>query len=400
MRVLHVIPSLALAHGGPSRAMRLIERAMREQGLDSETATTDDNGLGGRDERPLGISLLEDGACRRYFRKTVDPYKVSLAFARWIGRHAGDYDLIHIHALFSFTSTIAALAARRASVPYVIRPLGTLAAYGMAQRRPGLKRLSMTLLERRILRDAAAVHFTSEMEQREAATLGLEFNGAIIPLAAVLEGDAASGETALLERFRALRNRSYVLFLSRLDPKKNVEGLLESIRLCSSELPDTCLLIAGGGASNYVEELQTRADRLGIGERVIWAGHLEGDMKAAAFAGAELFVLPSYSENFGIAAAEALVAGLPVVLGKGVALSSIAVSLGAGVVVEPEPEAIAKALRSYLLDPESRARASANAKSLAAREFSLEMMGARLVDLYENILAASDRKWPGEQVDA
>ena len=129
LKVLHVIPSLAAAHGGPSRALRLIERALQDRGVNVETATTDDDGAAGSNGAQLGMLLNEGGAHRRYFRRTTRPYKVSIAFGRWILGHVQDYDLIHIHALFSFTSTIAAHAARRAGVPYVLRPLGSLNRY-------------------------------------------------------------------------------------------------------------------------------------------------------------------------------------------------------------------------------------------------------------------------------
>jgi glycosyltransferase involved in cell wall biosynthesis len=394
VKILHVIPSLSLVHGGPSRALPLIERALRERGVTVETATTDDDGPGRHLHRPLGLAVEEDGSTRYYFRKTSDAYKVSLSLAHWLRAHVRDYDLLHVHALFSHASIAAARAARGAGVPYVIRPLGTLAKYGMARRRPGLKRLSLRLIEAPLLRDAATAHFTSAMERDEAAALGVPMRSTVIPLA--LEPLPAANPEDLLAAFPVLRGRRWAIFLSRLDPKKNVEGLLRAIALCAGDLPEMLWLLCGDGEPGYQRRLQELAARLGIAERVVWTGRIDGARKAAALAQAELFVLPSHSENFGIAAAEAMQAGLPVVLGKGVAVSELAVEQGAGVAIEPEPTAIAAALRGYLLDPTSRARAATNAKSLAEREFSLDAMGARLASLYQTILIAPDRKWPGD----
>lgn len=384
MRVLHVIPSISAAHGGPSRAIRLIEQALREQGIAVDTATTDD---------PPGHARPRGPEAGTYsFRRDVGAYKVSVSLARWLFAHAGDYDLVHIHALFSFSSTIAAWAARRAGVPYVIRPLGTLAPYGMTRRRPWLKRLSLLLVEGPILRRAAAVHFTSVMERDEAVALGLRLRQAVIPLAVLPLPAVGPGE--LDSRFPQLRGRSWVLFLSRLAPKKNVEALLRAVATCRMEFPEQRWLIAGDGDPAYVASLHALATDLGVADVVVWAGHLEGAEKSAALSGADLYVLPSYSENFGIAAAEALIAGLPLVLGKGVALAGLVEQNGAGRSVEPVPEAIAAAMVAYLRDPAGRANAGVNAARLATREFSITSMGTRLGRLYETILAAQDSNQP------
>ena len=96
LRVLQVIPSVSLVHGGPSRAVRLIGRALRGQGVATEIATTDDEGPGRRTECPLGVVIEADGETCRYFRKNTDSYKVSMPLARWLFEHARDYDLIRI----------------------------------------------------------------------------------------------------------------------------------------------------------------------------------------------------------------------------------------------------------------------------------------------------------------
>ena len=416
MRVLHVIPSLSLVHGGPSRAMRLIEQALIAQGIAVETATTDDDGPGRRmmivspasqtndvggpppgrlifDEadrgggaaptnsssRPISIEPL-----RHYFPKRLEFYKVSPGFARWMFRHVRDYDLVHIHALFSFTSVMAAWAARWKGVPYVVRPLGTLNQYGVTQRRPWLKQASLKLIEGPILRHAAAVHFTAEAEKVEAESLGIPMRGVVIPLG--IEPAQQGEASVLLARFPALKDCRLLLFLSRLDPKKNVEGLLKAYGLCSKAFPDTRLVIAGDGEASYVSSLKKLAGDLGLTDRVVWLGHVGGEQKAAALAAAQVFVLPSFSENFGIAAAEALMAGLPCVLGKGVAIAAEVAEAGAGLSVEPNPESIAQGLRTVLSDDTLRASMAGRAAELAREKYSVDAMGLGLVRLYEGIV--------------
>jgi glycosyltransferase involved in cell wall biosynthesis len=387
VRVLHIIPSVAPAHGGPSRAIVLIENALGVLGLSVTTATTDDDGPGRHMTCTINRPVVNGLTTRWYFHKDTEFYKLAWSFLPWVKAQVTRFDVVHIHALFSFTSIVAAWAARRAGVPYIIRPLGTLTNYGRTQRRPWLKRLSLKWIEGPLLRDAAVVHFTSLDEQREAAECGVPMRGVVIPLG--IEAAAVKDDTLLRllrSRYSALQGSSYLLYLSRLDPKKNVEGLLRAFAQCSGQLPNTKLLIAGNGEPEYVASLAALANVLRLDKQVIWAGHIQGDLKASALAGAQLFVLPSYSENFGIAAAEALMAGLPCVLGHGVAISHDVVAAGAGVAVQTDPTSIAAGLMQVLSDPVKHARMTVNAATLARSKYSAQAMGVNLVQLYLGLL--------------
>ncbi|MBK8742606.1 MAG: glycosyltransferase [Betaproteobacteria bacterium] len=372
--------------------MKLMERALTSQGIEVETATTDDDGYGCRDGVHGRDPSRENGVIRRYFPLRLRLYKVSPAFATWIHKHVRDYDLLHIHSLFSFTSTFAAIAARRSGTPYIIRPLGTLNSYGVSQRRPWLKRLSLFLVDASILRNASAVHFTSEAERLEAGRLGIPMRGAVVPLG--VDVGLPVEASIFLEKFPQLRHGQRILFLSRLDPKKNVEGLLRAFSLCRREMRHVSLVIAGDGPSDYVARLKARSIELGLSESVLWTGHLDGELKSSAFAAADVFVLPSFSENFGIAAVEALMAGLPCVLGRGVALAAKVAEAKAGLLVEPTAESIAQGLSRILTDEPGRKAMAANAVSLARNAYSIEAMGAGLASLYERLVSPAGKKNP------
>jgi glycosyltransferase involved in cell wall biosynthesis len=145
-------------------------------------------------------------------------------------------------------------------------------------------------------------------------------------------------------------------------------------------------MIAGAGTSEYVAQLRNLAAQLGIADRVLWAGHIDGDLKAAAFARADVFALPSFSENFGIAAAEALAAGLPSVLGRGVAIAGEVADAGAALVVDADPASIAAALSHLLRDDALRAGMASAASRFAQKNYSIAAMGQALNKLYSAVL--------------
>ena len=184
LRVLHVITSLSKSQGGPAVALPLLARALFKTGVDVTIVTTDDDGRGRRLPVPLGKPVTNaDGASVLYFPKQTEFYRFSWGLTRWLWRHVRDFDVVHIHALFTYTSTAAARIARWRGVPYVVRPLGVLNRWGMENRRRRLKRWSTRIVELPILRGAARIHYTSQQERQEAASAGAgELPSVIIPL--------------------------------------------------------------------------------------------------------------------------------------------------------------------------------------------------------------------------
>jgi len=382
LRVLHVIPSVSPRDGGPTRAIGIIERALREAGVEVTTLTTDHElDLQGTSCAPAATN----GVRRIYAHKSLDPYKVAPGLVPRLIEAVQTHDVVHIHALFSFASTAAAWVARRRRVPYVVRPLGTLGGYGIRTRRRWLKLLSMALIEGPILRRAAAVHFTSRAEHEEACALGLPMRGVVIPLGI----DADVGPPAAPMTHVALAGRRAILFLSRLDPKKNVAALIDAVASSPMLRRSCALILAGTGEPRYVASLKARAAAAGLSDLTVWLGHVEGAQKRAAFAAADVFVLPSFSENFGIAAIEALLAGVPCVLGKGVAVAREVEEAGAGLAIAPEPPAIARALEFLLGDEGVRSGMSAAGAAFASREYSAQTMARRLLALYGEIRRCS-----------
>lgn len=367
-------------------------RALRDVHFEVTVATTNDDGPGKRLDVPTERDLqFEDtGAKCIFFQKQTELYKYSRPLGRWLHAHAGEFDVLHIHALFSYSSFAGSRAARRAKRPYIIRPLGVLNRWGMTHRRPLLKSISARLIEAPILRSAAAIHFTTEAEQREAAAahpLISKRPAFVIPLPV---SPMSAPPQQALEDFRKRLGLSsdtpVVLFLSRLDRKKGLELLLSAFALTIQRRPEVALVIAGSGDAEYTQSLHAHAQRLGVLRNVVWTGMLKGADKIAAFHTAAAFVLASHSENFGIAAAEAMTAGLPVILTPGVALSTDVDRAGAGIVVPADENRLAEAIMLVLSDSTEHARLAAAARAFAKETFSPTVVAQHLKHQYERIV--------------
>ncbi len=385
MRILHVIPSVGARHGGPSVALRLMAEGQAAAGQQVTVATTDDN-AGDRLSVPYARPINEAGVTFYYFPRQLRFYTVSGPLQRWLDAEVRNFDVVHIHALFSFSSTVSARAAGRASVPYIVRPLGTLAPYGMRQH-ARLKRISFALIEGRLLKKASAIHCTSQQEADQIRVAGVQSRIEIIPLGLVLNDAELLRSAAWLQtRAPHLVGRRIVLFLARLDPKKGLELLLEAFAGLHAQRNSVALVVAGTGPGDYTTQLEQAAQSLGINGNVFWAGHLDDTEKRGAFQAADLFVLPSQAENFGIAAVEALAAGVPVVLSDQVGVHDAVTRAGAGLVVSREVGLLRAAIDRLLGDDALRAQQARNARTLARTHFSQDAMTQRLLALYQSLL--------------
>jgi len=382
VRVLHVIPAIAARYGGPSAAVVAMSRALAACGVESMIATTDADG---GERLPVSTDAVTswDGVPAIFFRNDFsESFKYSSSLAAWLSSHVADFDLAHIHGVFSHACIAAASACRRASVPYIVRPLGQLAPWSLGQK-PLRKRLLLALGADTMLRRAARIHFTSLEEQRGAeTTLGLT-EGFVVPLGIDPELVAAPAIQP------AERNRNpYILALSRIHPKKNLESLIRAFVRASDDASVTwTLVIAGTGDASYVDDLRQLVAGLGAEDRVRFPGWVDGQGKRELVAGASLFVLCSKHENFGIAVLEALAAGVPAIVSPQVDLSVDVERAAAGWVVDAGDDALAETLSRALSDAADRASRGSAARELA-RGFAWPMIASRLLQQYESIAVA------------
>jgi glycosyltransferase involved in cell wall biosynthesis len=386
MKVLHVIPSLGPLRGGPSFSVPAMVRGLARAGIEVHIATTDDNGPGHLDV-PLGKPVVQDGVTHWYFRRQVQLYAVSLPLTSWLIRHVRNYDLVHIHALFSYATLPATLCAILNHKPYIIRPLGTLNRWGRQQRRPRLKKLSFHMLERHILARANAVHFTSEQEHNQAKELNIPMKPVIVPLGITpIPVDELPAPGMFRTRYPHFAGKTLLMFLGRLDRIKGLELLLPAFAHVRESRPDVALILAGKGAQEYEDYLKTMVRSLGIEQDVAFPGFLSGEQKQAALVDSDMFILPSSFESFSIATIEAMDAGLPVIISDQVGIAHEVGRAGAGIVVPCNQERLADAIMQLVTDSSEQQRLAANGRKLVQEHFSLDATTRALVDVYQKII--------------
>lgn len=385
VRALHVISSVAAREGGPAVAIRGMTAALAERGVEVTVATTDADGRG-RLDVPLDTPVVEHDVAYRYFARSLPGrYRFSLPLARWLEDNVARFDVVHVHGVWEWASVPGCRVARRKRVPYVLRTLGMLDPWSLSVRR-WKKAPYYRAIERAHLQHAAAIHTTAQAEADAIAALGFGERARVIPLG------VSAPPTAPRPRPNGSSGRVRLAFLARLHPKKGLPLLLEAMATAVALGYDLELEVIGDGDPAYLSELRERSR--GLGDRVHFAGHLSGDAKWTALASADAFVLPSSQENFGIAVAEALASGLPVVISDQVAIAPDVVRAGAGLVVPLSVERLRDALIEISADAARRAAMGARARALAERSYSWSECARRVVELYTEIAAAPRRTRP------
>lgn len=387
--------------GGPSQAILEVLGPLREAGVKAEIACTNDNGSGVLDV-PL-IDLLDwNGAPVRFFPRLslsirpLSDFAFSMPFTRWVWQNVQDYDLLHVHALFSYCSSAAMFIARQRRVPYICRPSGLLCRWSLTQSAVR-KRLFYALIDRQNLDQAAALEFTSEKEQTESTELGLKLPSFVLPYGLNTPELLPGASASLRSRLKISDGDLVILFLSRLHPKKGAHLLLQAM-LNRPPGENVHVVIAGAGDGRYRSKLKAMIAGTWLQPRVHFQGFVEGDWKQILIQGADLFVLPSQSESFGIAVMEAAAVGTPIVTTREVPLAPLLERFNLGWTCEPTAKSVAAVMEQALTGlgriREDTSRQSA-ARKLIKQNFDWTIIAARLKEVYSAVLCKSALpSWP------
>jgi glycosyltransferase involved in cell wall biosynthesis len=383
MRLLHIICSTDAESGGPIEALKRISEVHLRDGHTIEA---------------VSLEAPEEAAARQFdfpligVGRGVGKYRFASSLTPWVKKNAANYDAVVLHGLWNYSSVGAWRALRKLQTPYFIFAHGMMDPWFREQYplKHFAKQIYWSLLEGRVLRRAASVLFTcrEEMERARNVFRGHSYRGRVVLFGtADPGGDAATTIAEFAAAFPELKNRRFLLFLSRIHPKKGCDLLIRAFAACISTIPaDLDFIIAGPDQVGWVPTLKSLAGKLGVADRIHWPGMLTGNLKWGAFRSAEAMILPSHTENFGFVVAEAMACSTPVLISDKVNIWREVEAAGGGFVEPDTEEGTKNLIRKFVaLPPEEHARMRSNAREGFLRHFDIEVSARDFARMVESV---------------
>lgn len=370
MKVLHIVGSIDKSSGGPSRSVPQTCEQLSSLGVDVTLVTR----------------------CTKNAVKVVGSENLSLKFLSlkqlFIYGNSiskSQFDLIHLQHIWVPYIHVMARWARKKNIPYIITPRGMLEPWIM-QRNPLKKKLAMFLYQRKDLQKARSIHVTCELEKNNIRNLGLSNPITIIPNGV----DISQFPSSFPEKSSLPKK---ILFLSRIHQKKGIEFLIEAWSQLNKELSKGWLVeIIGNGDETYINLLKEKIRGLNLENQLQIKKPVFGADKVRVFREASLFVLPTYSENFGIVVAEALASFTPVITTKGTPWQELDTH-NCGWWINIGVEALKKTLEIALNKKESELiEMSINGRKLVENNYSIEQVGLKMLNYYKEIKSSDSIK--------
>ncbi len=385
MKILHVIHSVNPAGGGPVAGIQLTAEAMAPLGVTTEVMSLDAPDSPWARAFPLPLFALGPGRTSYGFSPRAVP---------WLLEHGPAYDMVIVNGLWQYGGFAVWRAARRRGFRYCVYTHGMLDPW--FKRRYPLKHLKKWLYwpwgEYRVLRDAAAVLFTSEQERVDAAKSFFLYRcrEKVVGYGIAPPPIEGGKRDLFLEQFPRLRGRRLVLFLGRIHEKKGCDLALRAFASFRKETGDAGtdyhLVMAGPHDHAYGGKLRALTAKLELEEAVTWTGMVEGPLKWGALAAAEVFLLPSHQENFGVAVVEALACGVPVLISDKVNIWREICADGAGLAENDDEAGTRRLLKRWAeMTPEKQAAMKTAARACFEHRFDVARVSRELLALLKTI---------------
>jgi len=383
LKILQLVHTLDPSVGGVAAAVLALSRGLARRGHKLDIVVLDDSASPWLVDIALPIHALGAG---------LTSYRYSSKLLPWLKKQGRDYDRVIVNGIWQYLSFAAWRRYAGSSIPYYVFPHGMLDPW-FKETFP-LKHLKKWLYwpwaEYRVLRDAAAVIFTSEEERSQARKSFWLYRcrEKVSPLGVEAPPISSNAKLEFLSRYPQLQNARIFLFLGRLHPKKGCDMLLEAFAQMRSN-DSISLILAGPDQVGWESDLRRQVTRLNLTNRVVFTGMLEGSMKQGAFANAEAFVLPSHQENFGISVVEALAASVPVLISNRVNIWREIEADRAGYVESDDLAGTTRLLQNWIgTAPAEREMVRQNARRCFEQRFEVDRAVDSLLQILNEPLTA------------
>lgn len=338
---------------------------------------------------PASIEESLGGAELHCFPVAFSPLLVSSKMRTWLRHAVPGFDIVSVHGLYRFPPTYAAYCARRSGIPYIIRPHGALDPFlfGRSSRSLLLKRLYERYFDIPNLRLATAIHYTTEEERVRASFLGLSTPTFVVPNGIDQNRFTHLPPRGALRRKLGLHDAPLLLFLGRINFKKGLDLLIEAFADVARSVPQTHLLIAGPDNEGYGRNVRGWIRDHHLEAKTHFLDFLSPEEVVQAYVDADVFVLPSYTENFGLTVVEAMACGTPVVISDQVNIHREVAASRAGIVTPCDAAPLAAAIANLLADPSQARAMGQNGRTAALTEYSWPTIERALLREYEAAIA-------------
>jgi glycosyltransferase involved in cell wall biosynthesis len=386
MRILHIIGTLSPAAGGPTESVRVL-LSYGPIGYTGEVVTLDDPAAPYLKEIPFPVHALGP---------TNTTYGFNAKLFPWLKANRHRFDGVVVNGLWQYCG-FAAWRSLSGNTPYVVFTHGMLDPY--FKHTFPLKHIKKWLYwipaEYWVLRDAYRVLFTSRAEKRlaEQSFWMHHWNPYVVPYGASgPPPDPEALKESFFEKCPAVKGKRYLLFLGRIHRKKGCDLLIDAFAKVAADDPELDLVMAGPDQQQWSAKLQRTAERAGISHRIHWPGMVTGDAKWGAFFGCEAFVLPSHQENFGIAVAEALACGRPVLLADKVNIAEDIAEDGAGLMETDTPAGTLRLLQTWVgMSPQEKQDMAVRAYQCYHRRYDMKENAKAIIRLFETATVVTPR---------
>jgi glycosyltransferase involved in cell wall biosynthesis len=394
MRILHLIGSVNPAHGGPVEGVVQSSLVWAKLGHEREIVSLDYAGDPWVKTCPIKVTAVGWGGDKyEKLRKQIPwlRYGFSPRLVPWVSANCGRFDAVIVNGLWNYVALGGLLALRGRDVPYLVYPHGMLDPWFKKTYplKHAVKQILWLLSEGPLLRSARYVIFTSEEERIACrdAFWPYRLNERVLSYGtADPPADRADQIEMFWSAFPQLRERRFILFLSRIHKKKGVDLLIRAFARVAGQQPDVHLVIAGPDLGGWRPQLEDLAKREGIGNRVVWPGMLKDKIKWGAFRAAEAVILPSHQENFGIAVAEAMACARPVLISNKVNIWREVASSKSGIVAADDLAGTEDLLQQFFrLSVDEREAMGIAARRCFLQKFEIERAAQELLALLEDI---------------
>jgi len=387
MKILHVIANLSTRSGGPSKACFEMARAVARLGHRVSVYTTNHDGPSELNVA-VDLPIFRDKVEIRYFPVQHPRFwGFSIPLGRALRREIKKFDIVHIHSLYLFHNNVAAHYCRKYYVPYLIRPHGTLEPF-LYRRHRFRKSIMECIFENTNIKNAAAVHFTTQEEKLLATPYIFKTNSVVVPNGIDFkEYKNLPVSGTFRSQYRETLGKKIILFFGRINFIKGFDILIPAFAKIAKMFDDVHLVITGPDNEGFGAKVRLWLAEEGVSDRATFTGMLLGEKKLAVLRDADIFVLPSYTENFGISVIEAMACGLPVVISDKVNIWREIQDSGSGKVVPCDSNRFAEAISELLKDTNTAKQMGEKGKLLVKERFQWSNVALSLEDVYRSIIS-------------